>query len=75
MTARAFTIGCCGSSDWPAWAVDFHVALAGIGLAVAVGGIEPFLRGSVSLTAFVAGVVALAVAVFAAVRAYRLVTE
>ncbi|GGJ05533.1 hypothetical protein GCM10008995_14150 [Halobellus salinus] len=55
--------------------MDFHVALAGIGLAVAVGGIEPFLRGSVSLTAFVAGVVALAVAVFAAVRAYRLVTE
>jgi len=40
-----------------------------------VGGIGPFLRGSGSVTALAVGGLALAVAVFAAVRVYRLVTE
>ena len=53
----------------------FYLALAAIGLSIAVGGIGPFLRGSGSVTALAVGGLALAVAVFAAVRVYRLVTE
>ena len=52
----------------------FYLALAAIGLSIAVGGIGPFLRGSGSVTALAVGGLALAVAVFAAVRVYRLVT-
>ena len=53
----------------------FYLALAAIGLSIAVGGIGPFLRGSGSVTALAVGVLALVVGAFAAVRVYRLVTE
>ena len=53
----------------------FYLALAAIGLSIAVGGIGPFLRGSASYTALALGVLALVVGVFAVVRVYRLVTE
>ncbi|MFA1609568.1 hypothetical protein [Halobellus rubicundus] len=53
----------------------FYLALAAIALSIAVGGIGPFLRGSASLTALALGLVALGVGLFAAFRAYRLVTE
>ena len=53
----------------------FYLALAAIGLSIAVGGIGPFLRGSGSVTALAVGGLALVAAVFAAVRVYRLVTE
>jgi hypothetical protein len=53
----------------------FYLALAAIGLSIAVGGIGPFLRGSASYTALAVGVLALVVGAFAVVRVYRLVTE
>ncbi len=53
----------------------FYVALAGLGLSIAAGGIGPFFRGSGSVTALAVGVIALVGGVFAAVRVYRLVTE
>jgi hypothetical protein len=53
----------------------FYIALGGIGLSIAVGGIGPFLRGSATVSALAVGLAGLAVAVFAAVRVYRLVTE
>ena len=53
----------------------FYVAVAGIGLSIAVGGIGPFVRGSASFTALAIGLAGLAAGVFAAVRVYRLVTE
>ena len=53
----------------------FYVAVAGIGLSIAVGAVGPFVRGSGSVTALAVGVVALVAGVFAAVRVYRLVTE
>ena len=53
----------------------FYLALAAIGLSIAVGGIGPFLRGSGSVTALAVGGLALVAGVFAAVRVYRLVTE
>lgn len=53
----------------------FHLALAAIAVSIAFGGIGPFVRGSASLTALAIGLVALGVGLFAAFRAYRLVTE
>ena len=53
----------------------FYLALAGLGLSVAVGGIGPFVRGSGSVTGLAVGVLALVAGVFAAVRVYQLVTE
>jgi hypothetical protein len=53
----------------------FYIALAAISLSIAVGGIDPFLRGSGSVTALAVGALALVVGAVAAVRVYRLVTE
>jgi hypothetical protein len=53
----------------------FYLALAAVGLSIAIGGIGPFVRGSGSVTALAVGVLALVAGVFAGVRVYRLVTE
>ena len=53
----------------------FYIAVAGIGLSVAVGGIGAFVRGSGSVTALAVGLAGLVAGVFAVVRVYRLVTE
>jgi hypothetical protein len=53
----------------------FYLALAAIGLSVAVGGLGPFVRGSAAPAALVVGAVGLAVGLLAALRTYRLVTE
>ncbi len=53
----------------------FYLALAAIGLSIAVGGIGPFLRGSTSYTAVAVGVLALVVGVASLLRVYQLVTE
>ena len=53
----------------------FYLLLAALALSVAVGGLGPFLRGSGSPTALGIGLVAAAVGLLAAVRAYRLATE
>ena len=53
----------------------FYLAVAAIGVSIAVGGIGPFLRGSGSYTALAVGVLALAVGAVAAVRVYQLATE
>jgi len=55
--------------------IIFHLALVAIGISAAVGGIAPFVRGSAGNGAAILGVMGLAVALFAGVRVYRLVTE
>jgi len=53
----------------------FYLALAALGVSLAVGGIGPFLRGSGSVTGLAVGVAALVAGVFSVVRVYQLVTE
>jgi len=53
----------------------FYLALAAIGLSIAVGGIAPFLRGSGSVTALAVGALAFVVGTVSLVRVYQLVTE
>ena len=53
----------------------FYLALVGVGLSVAIGGIGPFVRGTTTVTGLVVGLVGLEVGGAAGVRVYRLVTE
>ena len=81
MDADAYDVVCRATRDairdvlGTATLILFYLALAAVGLSIAIGGIGPFVRGSGSVTALAVGVLALVAGVVAAVRVYRLVTE